>query len=274
MQDTEPRAGLESGARAGGKATLIGSVPWRPKLKAFGTHLALSVLIFAAIIALTVWLWYPPPFFWIDGALHVTLLAAAVDIVAGPLLTFVVYRPGKPRLVMNLAVIAALQFGALAWGVQALYSQRPLLMAFVGHKENRFFPITEGQVRDGPRPVQELLALSPYRPAMVYIDLPEDPEKAQGMLLNTVSSVLRHTERFSAIDEQRLARIARTSRSAGTYAHTSPHFARGIEQFNATHEPERFAIIPLYGRFGYALLAISRSDGHIEDVVAMEISTR
>lgn len=250
------------------------SIPWRAKLKAFGAHLVLSAVVFAGIIALSVWLWYPPPFFWIDGALHVTLLAAAVDIVAGPLLTFVVYRPGKARLVMNLAVIAAIQFGALAWGVQALYSQRPVLMAYVGHKQNRFFPITEGQVRDGPRTLEELLALSPYRPAMVYIDLPQDPAKAEALLVNTVGSVLRETERFSAIDEARLARIASASRTARTYEQTTPHFARGIEQFNATHDAGRFAIVPLYGRFGYALLAISTSDGRIEDVVAMEISTR
>src|SRR5690606_216508 len=97
----------------------------------------------------------------------------------------VVYRPGKPRLVMNLAVIAAVQAAALAWGVQALYSQRPLFMAYVGHPQNRFFPVTEAQVRDGPRSVEELLALSPHRPAMVAIELPADPQEARGMLLNT-----------------------------------------------------------------------------------------
>lgn len=79
-------------------------IPWKAKFRAFGTHFGLSVVIFAVIIALTVWLWYPPPFFWIDGGLQVVLLAAIIDIVAGPLLTLVVYRPKKPYLVMNLAV--------------------------------------------------------------------------------------------------------------------------------------------------------------------------
>ena len=40
---------------------MSGFVPWRAKLRAFGAHLLISVAAFGAIIALTVWLWYPPP---------------------------------------------------------------------------------------------------------------------------------------------------------------------------------------------------------------------
>jgi hypothetical protein len=253
-----------------------GTIPWRAKLKAFGAHLLISVVAFAIIIALTVWLLYPPPFFWIDGGLQVTLLAAAIDIIAGPLLTFVVYRPNKPRLAMNLAVIAAVQCAALAWGVGALYRQRPVLMAFVPHTQNRFFPVTEDQISAGARSVEELKALSPHRPAMVFIDLPPDREEANKLLTSTGSSVLRHTERFKAIDAERLARIAQSSRSRKTYEYTTPRFAEGIDRFVAEHggSAEPFAFIPLYGRFGYGLLAISKSDGSIAGVVAKEISLR
>lgn len=252
------------------------AIPWLAKLKAFGAHFALSVVAFASIIAFTVNLWYPPPFFWIDGALHVTVLAALVDVVAGPLLTFVVYRPNKPRLVMNLAVIAAIQCAALAWGVQVLYSQRPLVAAFVGHKENRFYPVTEEQLRDGARPIEEVLALSSSRPVMVYVELPEDPAEATRVLLSRDSSVLRQTERFRRIEGERLARIARASRTSRTYEIINPRFAAGIERFVGEHggNAEAFSFIPLYGRFGYGLLAISTADGSLAGVVAKEISTR
>lgn len=248
------------------------AIPWHAKFQAFGAHLAISVLVFAIIISLTVWLWYPPPFFWIDGGVQVVTLAALIDLLAGPLLTFVVFRPGKRGLTMNLAVIAAVQCAALTWGVQALYSQRPVLMAFVPHKENRFYPITEAQVRDGARTLEELEALSPHRPAMVFINLPEDDEKAASLLRSTVTSVLRHTERFGPVDAKHLARIALSSRTTKVYEHGAPEFARGIERFEAKHRGGGFAYIPLYGRFGYALLAISKSDGRVAGVVAKEIN--
>lgn len=139
-----------------------------------------------------------------------------------------------------------MQTGALAWGVQALYSQRPVLMAFVGFNQNRFFPVTE--------------------------DLGET-----GTLLSSrITSVLRQSERFSAIDAEWLARIVRTSRTRKTYEVVTPQFAEGIDRFLAANSDhaDKFAFIPLYGRFGYGLLAISKADGHIAGVVAKEISLR
>lgn len=251
-------------------------IAWRPKLRAFGAHLLISAVLFVAIVAITVWLWYPPPFFWIDGGLQITLLAAAVDIVAGPLLTLVVYRPDKRGLVMNLAVIAAIQAGALTWGVGALYSQRPVLVAFVPHTQNRFFPITEEQIVGGARSLEELRALSPQRPAMVFIDLPDDLAEADRLLVNPSDSVLRHTERFRAIDDARLERIARTSRSREQFKGAAVDIADEIERYVAEHggNAGAFAFIPLRGRFGSAMLALSRADGRILGVVDREISLK
>lgn len=252
------------------------AIPWRAKLSAFGAHALISAVVFAAIIALTVWLWYPPPFFWIDGGLQVTLLAAGIDIVAGPLLTFVVYRPRKPRLMMNLTLIAAVQAGALAWGVGALYSQRPVLAAFVGHKQNRFFPVTEEQVRGGSRSLEALRALSGSRPPMVFVDLPENDAEAVRLLSSAGDSVLRQTDRFQRIDGDRLLRIARASRTTKNYEVSAPDLAAAMEGFVAQHggKAEAFAFVPLIGRFGDGMLALSREDGSIVGVVAKEIRLR
>jgi hypothetical protein len=255
---------------------MMRSLPWRAKLKAFGAHLIISVALFTVIIALTVWLWYPPPFFWIDGGAQITLLAAMIDVVAGPLLTLIVYRPHKPRLVMNLAVIAAVQFGALAWGVRVLYEQRPVLMAFIAYNQNRFFPITAWQAASGARSIEELRALSAERPPMVYIDLPPDPEEAKALLTASTTSVLRQTERFHAIDAERLATISRGARSRKVYEAISPAYVEGIDRFVAEHgnNADQYAFIPLYGRFGAALLAISKTDGRLAGVVAKQMRLR
>jgi hypothetical protein len=192
------------------------------------------------------------------------------------LLTLVVYRPNKPRLAMNLAVIAAIQFGALAWGVRVLYEQRPVLMAFIGFNQNRFFPVTAQQVRDGARSIDELQALSSEWPPMVYIELPADPDEAKSLLTSSTTSVLRHTERFRAIDQERLARMVSSARTRKVYEAISPSYVQGIDQFVAQRgkEAEQYAFLPLYGRFGTALVAISKSDGRLAGVVAKQMTWR
>ncbi len=48
---------------------------------------------------------------------EIFLLLLLIDVVLGPLLTLIVYKKGKRTLVMDLAVIAALQLAALTYGL-------------------------------------------------------------------------------------------------------------------------------------------------------------
>jgi hypothetical protein len=251
---------------------------WRAKLRAGGLHLTLSAAVFVGIISLTVGLWYPPPFFWIDGGIQVVLIAAGVDIGLGPLLTVVVYRPRRPRLWLNLAVIGAIQAAGLAWGVHTLYSQRPLLAAFVGYPENRFFPVTTAEIAKGPRNLDELRALSKSRPPLVYLDLPGDHKQHVKEIFRAAKdggSVLRDTALYRPIAGKALEDVIAGSRSRATYA-DEPAYLKDIDRFVAAHggNAKAFALIPLYGRFGRGLLALSRADGHLVGVVAMQFSLR
>ena len=247
---------------------------WRAKLRAGGLHLVLSAAVFVAIISLTVELWYPPPFFWIDGGIQIVLIAAGVDIGLGPLLTVVAYRPRRPRLWLNLAAIGLIQAAGLAWGLHTLYSQRPVLAAFVGYPENRFFPVTTAEIAKGPRSLDELRALSKSRPPLVYIDLPGDNKQHEQEILRAWKeggSVLRETALYRPIAGKALADVIAGSRNRTTYA-DEPTYERDIDRFVATHggNLKEFALIPLYGRFGRGLLALSRADGHLVGVVATQ----
>ncbi len=254
-------------------------IPWRSKLRAFATHLALSAALFAGVLSLVVGLWYPPPLFWIDGGLQITLLAAGVDIALGPLLTFVVYRPGKRTLIVDLAVIALIQAAALGWGVMTLRAERPLLAAFIGYPQNRFFAVTAKQLGEGPRPVEELVALSPERLPLVFVELPTDVEAARRILmlgLQGETSVLRQTERYRRIEGAALERVLAGSRRRELYVRDDPPFAAEIDRFVEAHggRAEDYAIVPLYGRFGRALIALRRADGRYVGVMAQEIRLR
>ena len=98
------------------------------KLKATGIHLCLSLFVFAYLAYRIYYDWYPQPYFEIDGGWQGIRLVAAVDLVLGPLVTFLVFDLTKKRreIIFDLATIAVIQFGALSYGIYATYTQRPV----------------------------------------------------------------------------------------------------------------------------------------------------
>lgn len=242
------------------------------KLKAFGAHFSISVVVFAGIIAACMTLWYPPPYFWIDGGIQVTRLAAMVDLVLGPLLTLVVYRPGKASLKRDLAVIAFVQVAFLAWGVGVLHRERPLLSAFVGVPTERFFPIPQQYLEGASRPLAELLALSRERPALVAIRMPENHVEARNLVraqLHGLPSVLRQTERYERLEGRQLEAAFATARSRERIALVWPGGEAKVDAFVAERGRrfEDYAFIPVHGRFQTALLALERPGGRYAGAV-------
>ena len=101
-------------------------------LKAASWHLLASGVIGAAIYFFIFSFWLPEPFATLSQGKQLFVLILLVDMVCGPLLTAVVYNPAKPRgeLWRDMALIACIQLGALAYGVHTVHQIRPLWMGF------------------------------------------------------------------------------------------------------------------------------------------------
>lgn len=102
------------------------------KLKAFTIHLLISALIALCVVALVFFIWYPVPLHTAVGVTGIFLMLLAVDVILGPLLTLLVYKPGKKTLVMDLTVIALLQLSALGYGLYTMAEGRPAWLVFGG----------------------------------------------------------------------------------------------------------------------------------------------
>ena len=100
------------------------------RLKAFSVHLLCSFVIGVAALVVVFGVWYPAPLHLALGVTSVFLLLLLVDITLGPLLTLVVYKPGKKTLKFDLAVIALLQLSALSYGMWAVAQGRPAWVVF------------------------------------------------------------------------------------------------------------------------------------------------
>lgn len=102
------------------------------RARAAGLHL-LASLCLAGVVALLVFgYWYPGDYRLLAGGTELFTLVTVVDVVMGPLLTFVVYNRAKgvSHLRRDISVIALLQMLALSYGLHAMYLGRPIGLAF------------------------------------------------------------------------------------------------------------------------------------------------
>ena len=102
-------------------------------------HFLISFTI-AALAAVVVFkLWFPEPYDDMAGGSKLFVILVSVDVVLGPLLTFVAFNPGKTRrhLAMDLSVIGLLQVAALAYGLHTMALARPVVLS----AENMMFRV-------------------------------------------------------------------------------------------------------------------------------------
>jgi hypothetical protein len=135
----------------------------RSRVRAAGIHLLICAAAAMLAASLVFGVWFPGIYRLIAGGTGLFLLIAGVDVVLGPLLTFVVFDLGKgwPQLKRDLAIIGLIQVAALLYGLAATYQARPVAMVF---EADRFRVIAAGQVYlpelDKARPEYQKLPLS------------------------------------------------------------------------------------------------------------------
>jgi hypothetical protein len=91
-------------------------------------------------------LWYPGPYQRMAGGRGLFGLIVSVDVVLGPLLTFIVFNSAKGRqhLYKDFACIGILQFAALVYGLYTVYWVRPVALVF---EADRFRIVAAADVR-------------------------------------------------------------------------------------------------------------------------------
>jgi hypothetical protein len=155
--------------------------------RAFVTHLALSALIVGTACALIFLLWYPHPYFQAVGAWSVLRVLILVDVGVGPLLTLIVFKPGKRGLKLDMAVIALVQLAALVYGVTTIYRERPYFTVFA---VDRFFVLAQRDVdlaQFADAQAEGRLGSKPFRaPMLTVATRPADLAGMQKLLDETV----------------------------------------------------------------------------------------
>jgi len=114
--------------------TRLLEVVMKERFKAFILHLLLSLMVAIGVLFWVFNVWYPVPLHRALAVTHIFLLLIIVDMVLGPILTLLVYKPRKKTLVLDLVVIAALQLSAMIYGLWSVAQGRPAWLVFNGDR--------------------------------------------------------------------------------------------------------------------------------------------
>jgi hypothetical protein len=108
----------------------INTTRFKLAFKAMTVHFGLSLLVAAIVAFLVFTIWYPYPYRELAGGRELFILVMGVDVVCGPLLTFVLFSPTKPKkeLLADVSLIVVIQLLALSYGIWNVWLIRPLFV--------------------------------------------------------------------------------------------------------------------------------------------------
>lgn len=140
----------------------------KDKLKAFSVHLSVSAVLTIILVCIILFSWFPNEFVYAGGVTGLKIIIG-VDLVLGPVLTFIVFNKNKFNLKFDLAIICIIQISCMAGGVWLMQKERPIAQVIA---EDGIHIITKGdldlyKVKIEPQS-------NGIQPQFLMMDLPED----------------------------------------------------------------------------------------------------
>jgi hypothetical protein len=199
--------------------------------RASGIHLAISAAIAAVGLVLLLVVWYPPPLFVAAGGNDLLFLLVGVDVIVGPLITLIIFRPGKKGLKFDLAVIGVVQIAALIYGMSIVYLARPAFVVFV---KDRFEVVTaielsEQHLAEAKHP--QFRRLPVLGPEWAYGKFPVDPEERKRLIQLAIGAGkdLQHFPRYFSPYEEGLPDILARAQPVERVRATDPKAAAALD---------------------------------------------
>lgn len=157
------------------------------RLHALLTHLTISGVVAALAIVMVFFVWYPAPFHTAVGVTQIFLMLLTIDIVIGPIITFIIYKPNKPSLKFDLTVIALLQLAALCYGMNTVFEGRPAFVVFNVDRYTiaRAFEIDTASMDKAEKSGNESAKISWFQPKWVAAVASTDSKRRQEIMFSS-----------------------------------------------------------------------------------------
>lgn len=243
------------------------------RYKAAFVHLLICCAIALALWFVMRYVWYPSAYFQALGGAGLVLLLVGVDVVIGPLLTLVVYKPGKKNLKLDLAIIALLQMSALIYGAHVVFVARPVYLVF---SVDRFEIISASDIDEADLEKARLAqfkSLPVSGPQVIAVTLPTNENEKRETLfssLETGKDISRLPKFYIPLSEKVSEVIAR-AKDLNTLGEKKHAVLESIRGAAAITSPENsLGYLPVRGKRENATAIVDRHDGRLLTLVSVD----
>lgn len=237
-------------------------------------HLGISSVLAMGVIALLVFGWYPWPYFLALGGLMLVTLIVGVDVVLGPLLTFIVFKSGKKSLKFDLTAIALIQAAALGYGLWAGYTSRVVYGVFV---ENKFHLVQANEVEESELAKatrEEFRTLPLFGPKYIAARAPASfTNSLENMLIQASGLGIQNMPQYYLPMNEAMEAIKQHDLDGKKLARENPALQDRIRLIE-TSQNKTLLTLPIHTRNGNDLiLVIVPSEGKVVDVLRLPART-
>lgn len=243
------------------------------KIKAGAIHLSLSVFVCLCVLGLIKFIWYPGIYFDAVGVGSILLLLILVDVSIGPLITFIVYDQSKKSLKFDLAVVALLQIAALIYGVNTVFSGRPVYLVF---NVNIFTLVTANDISESEFNAAKLEHLPLLGPEIVAAKLPTDSEERKKILFSSLNGgsdlaqMPRYYQTYQSLSDEVKSRMLPLVELFNKQPQTVVEKTKKLIEFslkNAGISEDQAAYVPVRGKVLDMTVLVKKSDAKIIDIL-------
>jgi hypothetical protein len=234
------------------------------KLRATGIHFLLSLGLFAILLYLILFHWYPGLWFALDGGWQGVRIMVGVDLVLGPVLTFLLFNPAKSRIAIGIdfGFIAAVQTAALVWGIYAVHGQRPLAIAYCAGTFYSLDASSRAFRQRGPG----VLDGFGRRPVMVYVELPPTQKEKMDLAMeffSTGQAEYEHPELYRPL-KPNLDKVFAQQVDIQALSRHAPGSLERLRRRHPEVSPAELRYVDFEGRYQQAIL-VFKADGTLID---------
>lgn len=247
----------------------IASLRESGRFTAAGIHLAISATLVAGLVAVLLLHYFPMPYLYFDGGWKVLQVLVVVDLVLGPALTLLVYRRGKPKLLRDLALIAAMQAGAFAYGAGTLIVHRTSFLVLF---DSTFYAISMPQAKTGSFDRERIEAMHAGVAAPIFVELalPRDgrgPARANDTARTLDVAIVQLGDYYRPLGPADAELIRRSGRSLAAVSGGDPVIERDLAKFREKRggDLSGLAFIPMIGRDNVTMGVFDAKTGALVD---------
>jgi len=155
------------------------------KFKASLLHFLISLLLVILIIGSMLFFFFPSIYFSVTDFKELAYIIITVDLILGPLLTFIIFNPDKAKsaLYLDFSVVGAVQLSALIYGAYTLYQVHPVYITF---NVDRFTVVSAKDAQPKKAKFKEYKISKLSAGKLAFAKNPEDEKLQDQILLDAI----------------------------------------------------------------------------------------